>query len=223
MNNDKEHQFELLVREHKRTIYTVCYMFSHNKTEVDDLFQEVLIRLWNGFDHYEGRSSARTWVYRVALTSIESWTFEECRGFTGSLVIPNLVTSIGSSAFEDCRGFDGTLTLSKNLASVGSFAFASCSGFKDAEILAETPPSLENYPFGGFGSVTLVVPCGCTAAYENSPWSEQFTNIIEDCTDLAEAESSWGRVYPNPTSGHVTIEADNIRHLSIINNRRKGV
>ena len=69
MNNDKEHQFELLVREHKRTIYTVCYMFSHNKTEVEDLFQEVLIRLWNGFDNYEGRSSARTWVYRVALNT----------------------------------------------------------------------------------------------------------------------------------------------------------
>ena len=69
MNNDKEHQFELLVREHKRTIYTVCYMFSHNKTEVEDLFQEVLIRLWNGFDHYEGRSSARTWVYREALNT----------------------------------------------------------------------------------------------------------------------------------------------------------
>ena len=69
MNNDKEHQFELLVREHKRTIYTVCYMFSHNKAEIDDLFQEILIRLWNGFDHYEGRSSARTWVYRVALNT----------------------------------------------------------------------------------------------------------------------------------------------------------
>ena len=69
MNNDKEHQFELLVREHKRTIYTVCYMFSHNKAEVDDLFQEILIRLWNGFDHYEGRSSARTWIYRVALNT----------------------------------------------------------------------------------------------------------------------------------------------------------
>ena len=69
MNNDKEHQFELLVREHKRTIYTVCYMFSHDKAEVDDLFQEILIRLWNGFDHYEGRSSARTWIYRVALNT----------------------------------------------------------------------------------------------------------------------------------------------------------
>ena len=69
MNNDKEHQFELLVRQHKRTIYTVCYMFSHNKAEIDDLFQEILIRLWNGFDTYEGRSDARTWIYRVALNT----------------------------------------------------------------------------------------------------------------------------------------------------------
>ena len=69
MNNDKEHQFELLVRQHKRTIYTVCYMFSRDKAEIDDLFQEILIRLWNGFDHYEGRSSARTWIYRVALNT----------------------------------------------------------------------------------------------------------------------------------------------------------
>ena len=69
MNNDKEHQFELLVRQHKRTIYTVCYMFSHGKAEIDDLFQEILIRLWNGFDSYEGRSDARTWIYRVALNT----------------------------------------------------------------------------------------------------------------------------------------------------------
>ena len=69
MNNDKEHQFELLVRKHKRTIYTVCYLFSHDKIEIDDLFQEILIRLWNGFDTYEGRSDAKTWIYRVSLNT----------------------------------------------------------------------------------------------------------------------------------------------------------
>lgn len=66
---EKERQFELLVREHKRTIYTVCYMFSKNSAEVDDLFQEILIRLWKGFDSFAERSSARTWIYRVALNA----------------------------------------------------------------------------------------------------------------------------------------------------------
>ena len=66
---EKEKQFENLVREHKRTIYTVCYMFSKNSDEVDDLFQEILIRLWKGFDSFEERSSVRTWIYRVALNA----------------------------------------------------------------------------------------------------------------------------------------------------------
>lgn len=39
MENNKEY-FERLVRSHKDTIYTVCYMFSKDEDEVADLFQE---------------------------------------------------------------------------------------------------------------------------------------------------------------------------------------
>ncbi|MBQ9191799.1 MAG: RNA polymerase sigma factor [Bacteroidaceae bacterium] len=65
----KEQTFSRMVREQKSTIYTVCYMFSQNQDEVNDLFQEVLINLWRGFDGFEGRSDVRTWVYRVALNT----------------------------------------------------------------------------------------------------------------------------------------------------------
>lgn len=151
------------------------------------------------------------------LTYIGSWTFEECAGFTGSLVIPNTVTSIGSSAFEGCHGFDGTLTLSKGLTSVESFAFASCDGFMDAVIYAEVPPTLGEYPFGGFGSAMLTVPCGCIPAYENTAWYDQFTTIYQDCEAVSENQPQTTRVYPNPTQGQVTIEAESIHHVSIYN------
>ena len=65
--NEKE--FAQVVREQKSTIYTVCYMFSKDNDEVNDLFQEILINLWKGFDSFEGRSDIRTWVYRVALNT----------------------------------------------------------------------------------------------------------------------------------------------------------
>lgn len=65
----KEQQFTRLVSETKSTIYTVCYMFSKDEDEVNDLFQETLVNLWKGFDNFEGRSNARTWVYRVALNT----------------------------------------------------------------------------------------------------------------------------------------------------------
>ena len=67
--NSQEQEFARLVKEQKSTIYTVCYMFSKDQDEVNDLFQEILINLWNGFEKFEGRSNIRTWVYRVSLTT----------------------------------------------------------------------------------------------------------------------------------------------------------
>ena len=67
--DNKETEFAQIVKEHKNTIYTVCYMFSKDNDEVNDLFQEILINLWKGFASFEGRSDIRTWVYRVALNT----------------------------------------------------------------------------------------------------------------------------------------------------------
>ena len=65
----KERQFAQTVSEHKDTIYTVCYMFSQDADEVNDLFQEVLVNIWKGFDRFEHRSDIKTWIYRVALNT----------------------------------------------------------------------------------------------------------------------------------------------------------
>ena len=44
-----EKEFETVVRRHRSTIYTVCYMFSNDEDEVADLFQDTLINMWKGF------------------------------------------------------------------------------------------------------------------------------------------------------------------------------
>ena len=67
--NALEKKFAQMVGEHKSTIYTVCYMFSQDADEVSDLFQEVLINLWKGFEGFEHRSDIKTWIYRVALNT----------------------------------------------------------------------------------------------------------------------------------------------------------
>ena len=64
-----ENQFAQLIRENKGTIYTVCYMFSKDKEEVDDLFQEALIKLWQGLSSFKGDSDLKTWIYKVTLNS----------------------------------------------------------------------------------------------------------------------------------------------------------
>ena len=64
-----EKEFAAVVQENKATIYTVCYMFSADREEVEDLFQEALIALWRGFSSFRGGSNIRSWIYRVALNT----------------------------------------------------------------------------------------------------------------------------------------------------------
>lgn len=71
-HNNKNLDFRQIVTEQKSTIYTVCYMFAASKEEADDLFQETLINMWQGFDRFRGDSSISTWVYRVSLNTCMS-------------------------------------------------------------------------------------------------------------------------------------------------------
>ncbi len=64
-----EKDFERLVRKHKSTIYSVCYMFSDDADEVADLFQETLIHLWQGFAKFRGEAKIETWIYRVSMNT----------------------------------------------------------------------------------------------------------------------------------------------------------
>ena len=67
--NPKEQQFAQVVKDNRSTIYVVCYMFSNDAEEVADLFQEVLVKLWNGYDSFQGKSDIKTWIYRVTLNT----------------------------------------------------------------------------------------------------------------------------------------------------------
>ena len=64
-----EREFTRMVKEHRKTIYMVCYFFSKDADDVNDLFQEILINLWKGFPKFRGESSHRTWIWRVSLNT----------------------------------------------------------------------------------------------------------------------------------------------------------
>lgn len=74
----------------------MCYMFSEDSDEIDDLFQEILARLWNGYDSFRAESDVRTWIYRVALNCCLNADKKKKR-----LAVERVPLSVDIDPFED--------------------------------------------------------------------------------------------------------------------------
>ena len=66
---------------------TVCFMFSKDKDEVNDMYQEVSINLWKGFDNFAQKSEMKTWIYRISLNTCISFDRKKKRRKTVPLTV----------------------------------------------------------------------------------------------------------------------------------------
>jgi RNA polymerase sigma-70 factor (ECF subfamily) len=58
--------FDTLVRRYRRELHVYCYRMLGSFDEAEDHVQEVLLRAWRSRERFQGQSSPRTWLYRVA-------------------------------------------------------------------------------------------------------------------------------------------------------------
>lgn len=63
----EEDQFLLLINDNKGIILKICNAYCGNKTDREDLAQEIIYTLWKGRATYNPALKYTTWMYRVAL------------------------------------------------------------------------------------------------------------------------------------------------------------
>lgn len=68
-SDQKSEQFERLYQSHSDRIYRLCVGYLQDEVEIKDLFQQVMLNIWNNLDSFRGDSQLSTWVYRITVNT----------------------------------------------------------------------------------------------------------------------------------------------------------
>jgi RNA polymerase sigma-70 factor, ECF subfamily len=66
---ERERLFQELFAANRSRIQRLCYGYLGPGGDVDDLFQEVMINVWNSLPSFRGEARPSTWLYRIAVNT----------------------------------------------------------------------------------------------------------------------------------------------------------
>ena len=66
---EKEQIFTKLFVENRDKVYRLCNAYLNDKNVLDDLFQDIMINIWNNLHSFRQEAKISTWIYRIAVNT----------------------------------------------------------------------------------------------------------------------------------------------------------
>ena len=73
LDEDQKSLFTDWLEEHSSAVIKVARAYTLTSDDCQDLAQEILLQAWRSLPSFEGKASAATWFYRVALQTAMNW------------------------------------------------------------------------------------------------------------------------------------------------------
>lgn len=69
-----DQDFELIVKQHLKSVYNFTYRLVKSEAEASDLTQEVFIKVWKNLSRFDSSKNFKTWLFTIARnTVIDHW------------------------------------------------------------------------------------------------------------------------------------------------------
>lgn len=64
---ENERTFEQLVKKYEQLVFNIIYRYIGNRADVEDIAQEIFIKVWRYAKSFKGKSKFSTWLYRIVV------------------------------------------------------------------------------------------------------------------------------------------------------------
>lgn len=75
----KQQAFTEVIKENQSLVFKISSVYTNNKEDQKDLYQEIIYQLWKSYKTFKGDSKISTWMYRVALNTSITFLKKEKR------------------------------------------------------------------------------------------------------------------------------------------------
>ena len=99
LRNRDEQAFAQLIRMYQAALLRVALMYVSSRAIAEDVVQESWVAVLNGIDRFEGRSSLKTWIFRIVANRAKTRGQREARSRPFSSLEPE--PSVDPDRFVD--------------------------------------------------------------------------------------------------------------------------